>query len=357
MVCLFVLLGFTVNFVMQWIRGPRPSLFKVLLLASGIGSWWFAMAYLENPLLGAALFDICHDVQYLAIVWFFNCRRVSSNPALGGFMKYVFRRGMVLLYLGLIASYGALGLVPALVKDGSVVAFFNGILATSTLLHYYYDGFIWKVREPSTRLSLGVNSNASLNSDKVVASPQWPHLLKWSPVMLALGWIFLSDAIGPQVSQAQKQELELRYAKTLLGQTTLPSDIDQQSWLYTMYARAQNVSAAVPDDQTSQLRAAIMLANFGRQDEAIAMMDKLLASDPACGQAHTIKGGIRLWQGDLNQAKDCFVQALTHATSADEKSMANMKLGEIDLRQNNPSAADARFQAAVNTNPRLAETV
>ena len=356
-ICLFVLIGFTINYVMQWLRGPKPSPFKVPLLASGIGSWWFATDYLENPLLGAALFDICHDVQYLAIVWLFNCRRVSSNPALGGFMKYVFRRGMVLLYLGLIAAYGALGLVPALVKDGTVVALFNGILATSTLLHYYYDGFIWKVREPSTRLSLGVSSSTSPTSVNPVSSRDWPHILKWSPVILALGWLFLSDAIGPQLTQNQKGELERHYAKTLLGQTTLPTDLDQQSWLYTMFARAQNVAAAIPDDQTSQLSAAIMLANFGRGDEAMVLLEKLLARNPACGDAYTVLGGIYSSRGDLNRSRDCFEKALTYARSADEKSMANLKLGEIDLRQNNRSAAEARFQAALKENPRLAETV
>jgi len=356
-ICVFVLMGFTINYVMQWRRGPKPSPFKVPLLVSGIGSWWFAIAYLENPLLGAALFDICHDVQYLAIVWFFNCRRVNSNPALGGFMTYVFRRGMVLLYLGLIAAYGTLGLVPTLVKDGTVVAFFNGILATSTLLHYYYDGFIWKVREPSTRLSLGVNSGTSPTSKNKVSSQGWPHLLKWSPVILALSWLILSDAIGPPLTQTQKGELARRYTKTLLGQTTLPTDIDQKSWLYTMFARVQNVAIALPDDQTSQLRAAVMLANFGRQDEAMVLLEKLLVRNHACGEAYTLMGGIHLWQGDENRSRDCFEKALTYAKSTDEKSMANLKLGEIDLRQNNPSAADARFKAALTANPRLMETV
>ena len=32
----------------------------------------------------------------------------------------------------------------------------TGVVTASTLLHFYYDGFIWKVRERSTRQSLGL---------------------------------------------------------------------------------------------------------------------------------------------------------------------------------------------------------
>jgi tetratricopeptide (TPR) repeat protein len=100
-----------------------------------------------------------------------------------------------------------------------------------------------------------------------------------------------------------------------------------------------------------------MLANFGRGDEAMVLLEKLLARNPACGDAYTVLGGIYSSRGDLNRSRDCFEKALTYARSADEKSMANLKLGEIDLRQNNRSAAEARFQTALKANPRLAETV
>lgn len=78
------------------------------------------MLYVNNLIIGVALFDICHAVQYLAIVWLFNSRRVHFNPRLGGFMRFVFRRGMVLLYLGLITADGAIGLVAPLVLNGTL---------------------------------------------------------------------------------------------------------------------------------------------------------------------------------------------------------------------------------------------
>ena len=37
----------------------------------------------------------------------------------------------------------------------------TGVVAASGLLHFYYDGFIWKVREKSTRQSLGLSGGAA----------------------------------------------------------------------------------------------------------------------------------------------------------------------------------------------------
>ena len=113
-----ILIGFLTNHVVQTYRGrienkPTPNPVKLLLLASGIGFWWFAMVFVENPILGVAFFEIFHDVQYLAIVWLYNCRRVNATSDLGGFMKFLFRRGpgMLSLYVGLVFVYGIYGFV------------------------------------------------------------------------------------------------------------------------------------------------------------------------------------------------------------------------------------------------------
>ncbi len=156
-ICVVVLIGFSVNYVIQSYRGPKPNPLKLMMLVSGIGTWWFAMCFVDELILGIALFDICHDVQYNAIVWMYNRRLVTSNSRLSGFMKYLFRRGAILLYLGLITAYGAVGLVAPLVADGTVSRFFYGVIFTSTILHYYYDGFIWKVRDRINQANLGLD--------------------------------------------------------------------------------------------------------------------------------------------------------------------------------------------------------
>lgn len=351
-----VLAGFAANYLAQSHRGARPNPVKFLLLASGIGTWWFAVVGVENVILGVALFDICHDVQYLAIVWLYNCRRVSANPQLGRFMSYVFRRGMVLLYLGLIAAYGAIGLIPALVEDGTVALFFSGILGTSTLLHYYYDGFIWKVREKATQAGLGLNESASAPVGRPMAG--FAHLLKWSPLIALAAWLFATDLLeGSSLTQVRKDEIEKRYVQSLIGNTKLPAAVEDRSWLYTLFERVQSIAAAVPHDRSAQLRAAIMLANFGRNDEAIDLLEKLLQEHRTFSDGYTTLGGIHLYRGDFEKASACFLDALSRATTESERSAANLKLGEMHLYRHDRASAEARFEAALRDNPRLQASI
>ncbi|MGD9857121.1 MAG: tetratricopeptide repeat protein [Planctomycetaceae bacterium] len=356
-ISLAVLAGFALNYVVQSYRGPKPNPLKLLMLASGIGMWWFAMMYVENLILGVALFDICHDVQYLAIVWLYNCRRVSSNPRLGGFMSYVFRRGMVLLYLGLITAYGAIGLVGPLVADGTVSRIFYGILFTSTILHYYYDGFIWKVREPANQAGLGLSQSGASSRIRPMSSGKYVHALKWAPLIVWLGLLFTSDFLDPSLTTSQKEEIDRTYAQALMAKPALPPGDEECSWLYARFERAQNIAAAVPDDRTAQLRAAILLGNFGRHDEAVDLLEKLLRRRPADRDALLTLGEIQLSRGSLDQASACFESALSHSTTPRERSLANLKLGQVYLLRNDLALATAKFKAAVQEDPQLAASI
>ncbi len=352
-----VLIGFTVNYAIQTIRGPKPNPLKLVMLVSGIGTWWFAMCFVDELILGVALFDICHDVQYLAIVWLYNCRRVSSNSPMNAFMRYMFRRGMVLLYLGLITAYGAIGLVAPLVEDGTISRLFYGILFTSTILHYYYDGFIWKVREPANQASLGLSPSTVAHRARSLVGGRYAHALKWGPVFVVLGVLFVSDFLDPPLTTAQKMEMERSYAQTLVGQPSLPHKEDELSWLYTQYRTAMEIAAAVPDDRSAQLRAAVMLANFGRNDEAVNRLQELLRQHPDYRDANIALGDIHFYRGNLDQASAQYESALSLARTGQERSAMNLRLGEIALRQNENAAARAKFQQALRDDPRLAASV
>ena len=45
-----------------------------------IAFWWYSNVAVSNMLVGIALFEVFHDVQYLTIVWIFNLNRVDRNP-------------------------------------------------------------------------------------------------------------------------------------------------------------------------------------------------------------------------------------------------------------------------------------
>lgn len=346
-----VLLAFLVNFAIQRRIGPKPSLLKLLMLASGIGIWWYAMLGVDNLLIGVALFDICHDVQYLAIVWLVNCNRSNANADIGWMMKYIFRRGMVLLYLGLITAYGAIALTSQLVLDGTVQRIFYGILFTSTILHYYYDGFIWKVRESTNQVSLGLAQNTGTSRWRSGVNANYGHLLKCVPFLAGLGFLFAMDFLDPPLTTFQANGLEQKYVETLLGTSSLPAEEEEQSWLYTRFEQVQNLADAVPDDPSAQVRSAIMLANFGRNDEAIAKLQKLIAENSDYFDAELILGGILYYLGQSDRAEDHFKAAAALARTPEDLSAAYRKWGEVDLDRNNLSSAERKFRIAIQNDP------
>src|SRR5216110_3670746 len=154
---------FLANYVWSWTRGNRPSPVKLVLLVTSISFWWYCNNIVASVLVGIALFEVFHDVQYLSLVWIYNRKRVESDSSIGGFMAFVFRRSgaLVGLYIGLIFAYGALGYYKSSISIDVVKRILTGVVTASALLHFYYDGFIWKVREKSTRQSLGIGGGTT----------------------------------------------------------------------------------------------------------------------------------------------------------------------------------------------------
>src|SRR5436309_3622680 len=184
---------FLANYVWSWVRGQRPSPVKLVLLITSISFWWYCNNIVASVLVGVALFEVFHDVQYLSLLWIYNRKRVESDSAMCGFMRFVFRRSgsLIGLYIGLFFAYGRLSLSKSYVGIDAVKNILTGVVTASALLHFYYDGFIWKVREKSTRQSLGI---AGGTTDVSLGGflPGWAlHGIKWIAIFvipLAILW-------------------------------------------------------------------------------------------------------------------------------------------------------------------------
>ena len=131
-------------------------------IISGLQQWNPAISEWSFP-LGFATIGMVHVTQYMAIVWKYN-RSLASRPGAsrpGWFLSSFTRGGLViiLLYIIFCQFYGFLvtwgpadALHPGwlLNQDAVAVKWVAGTLAavlfTSTIMHYYYDGFIWKIR-------------------------------------------------------------------------------------------------------------------------------------------------------------------------------------------------------------------
>ena len=143
-------------------RGTHVSPASFLLVVSSCGFLYFCWVYLGTAgMLGVAGFELFHDLQYFAIVWASNRKLAESGglrPSLRGlFQPRPMRIGLYaaigLLYGSAVAAGGPINLQLSGFLPKSVIYAFAG---TSSALHFYYDGFMWKVRQKKTQMDLGI---------------------------------------------------------------------------------------------------------------------------------------------------------------------------------------------------------
>jgi Tfp pilus assembly protein PilF len=270
---------FLANFIWMWSSGKRPSPVKLVLLITSISFWWYCNKIVASVLVGIALFEVFHDVQYLSLVWIYNRKRVESDRSIGGFMRFVFRRSgaLVGVYVGLVLAYGGLSLSKSYVGIEAVKRILTGVVTASALLHFYYDGFIWKVREKSTRLSLGITGGTA---DVSLGGflPGWAlHGAKWLAIFVVpLGMLWFAEA------HSAEGKLE----------------------------RLSSIVADLPTSARAHVNYATELQDAGRDDEAAKEFSEAIRLNPGSAKGHVNLGSLLMAKGQLDDARSHFEQAL-----------------------------------------------
>src|SRR5437016_6519002 len=280
---------FVLHFGRMWIIGKRPNPVKAALLITSIAFWWYCNNLVANILVGIALFEVFHDVQYLSLVWIYNRNRVEKDSNIGGFMRFVFRRSgsLIGLYVGLVLAYGSLAYINGHLGIDTVKRILTGLLPASTLLHFYYDGFIWKVRERSTRQSLGLTGGTA---DVSLGGflPSWTlHGLKWAAVFvvpLSALWFWQTHLNVPEVQRrawlvedvpvGAKQHFDYGLALQKEGQWE-PAEKQYKTAL-----------SFKPADARSHMNLAVVLTAQAKFDEAAPHMEEALRLQPNDGEFH-----------------------------------------------------------------------
>jgi tetratricopeptide (TPR) repeat protein len=296
-------------------RGQAQSPAKLVLITVSVAFWWYCNVSVANMLVGIALFEIFHDVQYLTIVWAFNLNRVERNPGVGRFTRFLFRRSWSLagLYLGLIAAYGSLNLIPLGLSNPILSRGLMGLLTASALLHFYYDGFIWKVRERSVRESLGVSGGRG-RAIEPAAPSGWTHALKWAAFIVPVAWLGFAETRGTMVA-LERDRMIVR---------TVPGNADVRN----------NLAGA--------------LLMRGEVDEAIPLLQEALRLNPRHAEAHSNLGVALGRRGRLAEALDHHQEALRLDP---RQSQAYSNLGNVLLQQGQVREAIARFNEGLSIDP------
>ena len=282
---------FVVHFCRLWIIGNRPNPVKVALLITSIAFWWYCNNLVANILVGIALFEVFHDVQYLSLVWIYNRNRVEKDSNIGGFMRFVFRRSgsLIGLYVGLVLAYGSVSYINAHIGMDTVKRILTGVVTASTLLHFYYDGFIWKVRERSTRQSLGLaGGTADVRLGGLLPSWAW-HGLKWVAIfVLPLGalWFWQTHVAVPEVQRQawvvadvpEGAKPHFDYASALQKEGQLEKAVEQ-------YGIALQFN---PKDAKAHTSLAVALTGQSKFDPAVPHMETALRLEPNNADFHLV---------------------------------------------------------------------
>lgn len=275
---------YVLNAIVNARAGQPQSPIKHLLLVTSIAFFWYANVFVANLLLAVVLFELFHDVQYLTIVWLFNRKRVDSDPSVGGFTRFLFRkRGwLVLLYLGMIGAYGSLNLANEVLLSGRAFNVMAGLLAASGLLHFYYDGFIWKVRERDTRKALGLEGGESTEKRPFLGLAPWArHGLRWALFVVPLSFFGLAVAAGtPDEDQ-----------KHLLLAASLPEDSEaQRNRAVVLYKQGDKEGAADAYRQALALSPPDDKTRMGLQRDLAATLVQLALDDLRQGRETAAAG-------------------------------------------------------------------
>jgi len=156
-------------------RGFYISPAKLALLLCTFGVMYFT--YTPNAWMaqlvpewsfkvGFATVGIVHMTQYLAIVWRYDRRIAQQGLARSGWFSWLHARttGWSLafaagLYVIFCVAYG--DLITTQFDNRWIMSSLLAVGFTSTLMHYYFDGFIWRMRHSQNSAALGPQNDVA----------------------------------------------------------------------------------------------------------------------------------------------------------------------------------------------------
>jgi hypothetical protein len=190
-----------------WYHGYFVSLAKLALIIATFGVMYVMYApnaWMQNLApewtfkVGFAALGIVHMTQYLAIVWRYN-RRLGQMPgrARPGLFSRLHARGgwvVALFYVLVCLSYGEI--VTTVHDSRLLMSVLLAVGFTSTLMHYYFDGFIWKLRHKQNREGLALTSERETSSEVAASTPTLTARQAFGRQLLYFGVPMLVLSVG-----------------------------------------------------------------------------------------------------------------------------------------------------------------
>ncbi len=353
--------GWVANAALAWRAGRPPSLVKAVLLVTTTAFLWFVWVRLGDLILGLAIWEIFHDLQYFALTWVYNRRLVERGEGTTRFMNFLFRRRMPLvgLYLLGIAAYGGSSYFFVQGTAAPLQTVLLAFVFTSTFLHYYYDGFIWKVRQPRTRAGLGLDEAAAaprttLWSRLTAGGGAGPALVHGLAVVGPIGGLVAAETLMPrqdplEVRRAIRDAVPLASESWVnYGRACLDAGLGPEA--IGSYGRAVELA---PESSSAHAGLAVaLLEGDGEPAEAERHLERALALAPDDVETLLNAAVLRVEQNRPDEAVELWRRAgAADAGAAAASPHAPLLEGFAALADGDVPAAHARFAAASAADP------
>ncbi|MBI2505380.1 MAG: tetratricopeptide repeat protein [Candidatus Latescibacteria bacterium] len=304
------------NLFRRWRTGQGLSLPKVAVMATTLFLIYYAWVYIGDLVIGYAAFAVFHDIQYFAIVWVYNHNLVKKQAGATPLLKAFFSTRslpILALYVLVCFAYGSINMLEGFLSSGRAIQLVEVFVITSTLLHYYFDGFIWKLRERKHQLNLGIEGGAGIELRSAGRS-----------------WTGYVRETGRQL---------LYFAAPVLALALF-----QFYWPAGEAEAREKMVQLFPELPDAHNNLGVLLARQGNLAEAMDEYQRALSLDPRTYEAHKNAGVLYAQQGDLEAAHRHYQQAIElkprYVEALNAQGLVLMERGQLD-------SAEARFREAV----------
>jgi tetratricopeptide (TPR) repeat protein len=247
-------------------------------------------------------------------------------------VRFLFRPGaaLVLIYAALILGYGGINYLQKFVHDETFRRLLLAFIATSSAPHYYYDGFIWKVRDRVTRQFLNIGAMAGGLRRVWSAWNRGPVQAAYlSAIIVGLGALetwYPNNELPIRRSLAalapQAEESHLHLGETLRQQGRFTDALQE-------YREAVRLNPAWAQ---AHVNLGVTPAGLGRLDEAMGAYEKALSIDSNIPAAHFNLAVLLASRGETQRALGHYKRAL-EGNDLDAQRLARAAIEELRSRR------------------------
>jgi len=336
-------------------KGGAPNPLKFLFIAATFVYLSYTVSVMERPLMGLVMFEAWHDVQYLAIVWLFNVNRARNASDAGPVIRFLFRPKAILIitYVALCLAFGSLTHAWSLFENPAIVRIAVSLVTATGMLHYYLDGFIWKIREKETRQSLGVELEGQ-RPPATLPIPSWVHQAAlWLLFGIPAIFFFVIESKGKPVPQLVIYEnVASAFPQSVSAHYQLGRELQDVGRLREARVHYERALESAPNMLPAHVYLGMLLSDQGDFAGARPHLEQALSMDPDNASVHNNLGIALDELGDLQNAKEHLEVAVQINP---QYALAHNNLGIVLAKLGNNAEARAHRERAAAIDPRFAE--